>query len=210
METSEEKKLPDFPLISKSQEPINEPTKKTDEKTNHTVVTIENDIKTINAPPPVYHFSGQTNDQLCCSIGTLICNIFCAIFCLPFSIAAIVFSCIARSKLIDANIIAGRTNAKISLILIIFNFVGQLVFWLFWIIIIILIVSGVANVGYFVLKLFMFPIKFEDYTDVSLLDIAELLIKYIFEKKETQELLRMTFKGLKFIEENLKDKVTVF
>jgi hypothetical protein len=41
METSEEKKVQDFPIISISQEPINEPTKKTDEKTNHTVVTIE-------------------------------------------------------------------------------------------------------------------------------------------------------------------------
>jgi hypothetical protein len=41
MEASEIKKIQDFPLISQSLEPINEPTKKTDEKTNHTVVTIK-------------------------------------------------------------------------------------------------------------------------------------------------------------------------
>jgi hypothetical protein len=48
----------------------------------------------------------------------------------------------------------------------------------------------------------MFPIKFEQYTDVSLLDIAELLIKYVFEKKETQKLLQETFRAVDLISKN--------
>ena len=149
-------------------------------------------MKTISGAPPAYFLiknaNHPTNDQLCCSVCSLICNIFFAfcggIFFIPCSIASTVFSCIARSKLIDGNAESGRSKARVAFTLNLINIITGLVWWLFLIIIFIMIIAGS---GYFVLKMFQLPEKIIQRYENKTWEILGLVLAYIFDPERYKE-----------------------